>query len=367
VSSFDPAPLRGTYFQATGGGVPVTVEVGTQEIHARGEGVDVRLPLDSMELSLGGTNRSQLVCRAPVRGETHELYLERSGLLAALVDEAPPWFTDRVRGLVGEHRRSWAVSRAAIAIALVAFVPIAWVGGWLLYEFTLVAIPPSVEQDLGGLIFEQLEPEELVDPALQTLVEELVAKLLVARPDQPYAFEVVVVPDAEVNAFALPGGYLLVNTGLIAASESPEELAGILGHEISHVLARHSLRQALGNLGMLTLVGLLFDPGSALVQLSTVISLAELKFSRDHEAEADVMGVQLLHDAGVSPADTGKFFQRLSERPESLPGVVSFLSTHPADEARAAGLTALVADLPGTSYQPIDVDWAAMRGLARGE
>lgn len=157
------------------------------------------------------------------------------------------------------------------------------------------------------------------------------------RPDLPWTFTVV--DDPLVNAFALPGGYIYFTRGILAYMNNEAEMAGVLGHEIAHVTARHSVnqlsKQQLFGLGLG--LGSIFSPTfrqfSDLAQMG--VGLLFLKYSRDDEREADKLGVEYMYKAGYEPGELSDFFtvfQRLQEdRGESIP---SWLSSHPAPPDR---------------------------------
>jgi len=191
------------------------------------------------------------------------------------------------------------------------------------------------------------------DAALQSYVQRVGAALAAGseRPTLQWTFRVV--DDAAVNAFALPGGYIYVTRGLLAHMNSEAELASVLGHEIGHVTARHSVNQMskaqLLNVGLI--VGMILRP-----QLQNFGGLAQaglellfLKYSRDDENQADELGLRYLTRAGYDPRDMTRVFRTLQRVGEAqnegrVPG---WLSTHPDPGDRGRRITAAIAALPG--------------------
>jgi predicted Zn-dependent protease len=175
--------------------------------------------------------------------------------------------------------------------------------------------------------------------------------------ENPYTFELTVVKSDVVNAFALPGGYIVVFTGLMKKADSPEEVAGVLAHELNHVLQRHGLERIVKQLGFVAVVSIVLgNPqgvGGIMKQLG--VELMTLKFGRAQETEADVTGLQLLHRAKIDPAGMITFFQRLSEKDD---GRVEWLSTHPMSSARADRLKAELAAMPKQEREPFTFEWA---------
>lgn len=207
----------------------------------------------------------------------------------------------------------------------------------------------SVDQDvrLGQASAEQIEKQLpiLNDSYVQRYVSDIGRRLVdvVQGPEYPYQFKVVNVSD--INAFALPGGFMYVNRGLIEAARSEDELAGVMAHEIAHVALRHGTSQVskaqAASTGLGILGAILGDRGGAsrdIVQAAGGLGLNAtfLKFSRDAEKQADIVGAQTLHKAGYDPQAMATFFELLREkRGRDTSGVENFFSTHPAPERRA--------------------------------
>jgi Zn-dependent protease with chaperone function len=170
----------------------------------------------------------------------------------------------------------------------------------------------------------------------------------------PYIYEFHVVKDDTLNAFALPGGIIVVNTGLIDATRRPEELAGVLAHEVEHVEQRHSLQAVVKDLGLRSLWLLLTgDIGSGVLG-QAALELTSLRFSRAAESMADAAGFQRLIAAGIDPRGMADFFNTMSEREEAATPP-PFLSTHPGSDDREATLRARESELAGRYFAPLDL------------
>jgi Zn-dependent protease with chaperone function len=164
------------------------------------------------------------------------------------------------------------------------------------------------------------------------------ARSIVAKITQgsKYQYEIHVAEDATLNAFAMPGGIIVVHSGLIAATRRPEELAGVLAHEVQHVELRHSLRALIKDLGLRGLWSYVTGDLGGTVAGQAALELTSLSFSRDDEREADEHGLAALAAAGIDPAGMPDFFQLMAEKAGDAPA--AFISTHPLSEDRERGL-----------------------------
>ena len=176
------------------------------------------------------------------------------------------------------------------------------------------------------------------DPTANAYITQLGQRIVAQSPmaNMPWQFHIV--EDESINAFAIPGGHVYIHTGLINASDNAAELASVMGHEISHVVARHSTEQISRQYGIEILGGLILgqNPG-ALQQLAAQIVAggALARYSREAEDEADKLGLQYMNAAGYNPRGMVTMFQKLLAANRARPGAVEqFFSTHPLTEDR---------------------------------
>ena len=199
------------------------------------------------------------------------------------------------------------------------------------------------------------------DPVLTAYVNR-VGKRLVASQEAtesgfPFSFEVVA--DPTINAFALPGGHMFINTGLLKAVDNEAQLAGVMGHEMSHVILRHGTNQA-SKANLIELPAALAEQmagkGSMIGQLAQLgIGLGAnsvlLKFSRNAESQADLMGSHLMAEAGYDPMEMARFFNKLGSPGKGIPGsVAQFLSDHPNPANREHAIEQEARLLPQQKY-----------------
>jgi beta-barrel assembly-enhancing protease len=194
------------------------------------------------------------------------------------------------------------------------------------------------EMSLGKALAQEVErSSKLIDDPVVTEYVNRVGQNLVRNSDAKVPFTIKVIDSDEVNAFALPGGFFYVNSGLILRAQEESELAGVMAHEIAHVAARHGTKNATkGELTQIAaMVGSIFIPysmaGYAMYQgLNLAIPLTFLKFSRDAEREADFLGLQYMYKAGYDPNSYVTFFERIQADEKRRPGTIpKVFSTHP--------------------------------------
>ena len=217
-------------------------------------------------------------------------------------------------------------------------------------ETQLSLIGEEQEIQMGREAAAQVEAQMglVDDPELQRYVSRIGQRLAAAseRPDLPWRFQVV--DDPTVNAFALPGGFIFVTRGIMAAFMSEAELAAVLGHEIGHVTARHSVEQMSQQQlfgGLAGLGAVVFDLGSiAQGVLGTGLSLLFLQYSRDDERQADDLGLRYMVREGFAPQEMLDVFQTLERVGEASGGggTPGWLATHPAPEDRFQRISAAI-------------------------
>lgn len=234
------------------------------------------------------------------------------------------------------------------------------------------------ELQIGRAIYKSLRDTGRVisDPEIQEYIQDIGQKLAAHAQDGGYRFHFFVVDDPAINAFALPGGYIGVHSGLIMATSNESELAGVLAHEIAHVTQRHISRAVFANqrMSILTmaamlgaiLIGAAAGGGGEAIQGAVAAAQGiqvqqQINFTRSNEYEADRVGVRTVSAAGFDPMGMPSFFETLARQTGPLASQApEFLRTHPVTVNRIAETRARAASLPKT--EAID---ATGYGLAR--
>lgn len=327
-----------------------------------------RLPLDGLEIRVSGIQQEILLLSHP--GQPG---VALSAPTAALVSHpqllAHPAVAKQLKSARGEERRGRMIVPGCIGFVLLLLVAL-----WLIWD-PLVAwvtdqIPYSVEETLGEMVFTSIEAQSptLKDENLDQRLEALAAPLAAAARREGRTLDFHLVDDPSLNAFAVPGGNVVIHSGLIAAAQRPEELLGVVAHEIAHVTERHSLRQLVGSAGLWAVFQTLFGDFSGLA--GTVAEggyqLLTLSFSREQELEADAVGFATLVEAKIDPSGLGDFFDRIEKETAAagaagVDSALSFLSTHPVTADRKNLLQQKLKDLPPGSYAPVAIDFAAFQ------
>jgi Zn-dependent protease with chaperone function len=307
-----------------------------------------------------------------------EVRLERGGDLSEALLILDEGFLESLREAApGFRRRFHDPSRRGGRLRLTilaAVAVVAIIGALYLWGIPVLAalaaprVPVAWEEELGRSAMEYLAPEPRVcrDPRLRQALDAIVARLAAAPPGSPYTFRLFVVNERQVNALAAPGGYIVVYRGLLERTRSPAEMAGVLAHEMQHVIQRHATQALIQHTSTgLLLAALTRDMTGPLVYgLESARVLTQLQYSRRAESQADVAGLRMLQAARVDPRGMVQFFEALAKADRQPAMLLKHLSTHPSPVDRIERLKELAA---ATSAPPIPLlpgtDWDDVRTL----
>jgi beta-barrel assembly-enhancing protease len=253
--------------------------------------------------------------------------------------------------------------RARLVVLALATAAVACTGGVHHYRPNFYSVDGDIK--LGQQLSKEVETELTVlhHAALQNLVNSVGKRLQESSPEPafrnfPYDFHLV--DSSEINAFALPGGPVYINMGIVEVCESEDQLASVMAHEMSHVAARHATEmmttQNLTQLALIAAVSVVPIPIPPIAwegaKLGYVLGL--LRYSRGMESEADRLGLELMASAGYDPSEMAAVFRRLEEQQKSLPSIVErFLGSHPLTADRIDAVERESSALPRPEDAPV--------------
>ncbi len=359
-----------------GSGLPCQVEISPDglTLHVTDQApVDRPVPFSLLSVEAGGFDHDQLVVKWEQGGVGRTLYIKEASVIASFRRAAPPELATQMERTAHAVRRTRSTRRAVLLAAAGTVLAVAlgaWLGMDALVEVAVSRIPPEWEKQLGQMVLQDALAGQTVvteGPVVEA-VQAITTRLTDQIPNSPYQFTVTVVRSPAVNAFALPGGYVVVFTGLIKEASSPEEVAGVLGHEINHVLQRHGMERIVKTLGIVAVAAIVLGDQQGLIGLAKElgVEMITLKFNRDQETEADTTGLRLLHKAKVDPAGMIVFFERLAKSEKDMQRV-ELLSTHPMSAARAARLKAELVALPKFLPEPFAFEWEKVQAALKSD
>jgi len=223
------------------------------------------------------------------------------------------------------------------------------------------------ERKFGAAVVSGMAPESarVRDEAVVAPVREVFVLLVEHQASTRDSFHLIVLREKLVNAFAAPGGYVTVTTGLLGALRGPDELAAVLAHEIAHVARRHTTRGLFARLGVRALFALIAgDASGPGAVVNAAGSLGELSYSRGDETDADRAGIELLGRAGIDPGALDRALETIggtAGRSRALE--LDFLSTHPSNAGRREQVRRVAAGMPrrGTATLPSREAWEGMK------
>lgn len=305
------------------------------------------IAFEDLDLQVGGHDgdRFKLVCDE----QKVAIVSDDCGLLSAIANAAGATELGR-RAADAERKIAKRGSHNAVYWAvIVSALCLLAIGGYLLLDPISAAIATQIDPSFEVKLGEMLAKTDKLDKKSERYKRVCrIGNQLVSHLDKsPYKFQFFVKNDRDVNACAYPGGILIVNSALIDKATEDEELAGVISHEVGHVIHRHTLKQALHNCGLITCLSIISSGvggGADAEKLEEAFALAQklesLNFSRSQETDADLTGLELEVKAGYKGDGLIQFFRRLEKQEMALgkggAALFAVLSTHPMSAERAA-------------------------------
>ena len=362
---YGPSEFEGGVFsdEIEGGRASATIELSTSGMVAlTSTGQRFGILYRDCQLDIGGATGRMVFCRTLDRKLT--IFCEDRRFPAALDMESGGELAEQFSSVRGQRLsegirwRIWLLGMAIVSVLCL-------IGGYYaliaIAKASIVAVPVSVDTKIGKLAMESLELEgtRVTDKVVVDAIQGMVSRLEPHSELKGLTFEVRVMDSPEVNAFCLPGGKMVVYTGLLKKAKTAEQVAGVLSHEMAHAIKRHGLQRITESLGIVVAIELMIGDVGGLVAIGVELgkSAALTSYSRELETEADIVGVQLLHAAAIDPLELAGFFEMLKDEGNDLPAAMRWLSTHPEHEARIATVRGALAKLGAQQYRPLAIDW----------
>jgi len=326
------------------------------ELHCKFDDQSLVFPLRTLKLSRGGANNRLIFITSPQHPGWSVFTADRS-LLTALKATGDSNVSAQVSLVDNSSLKGW------LTLFVFLFVIIA-LGVGAVYlrnpatRLLASAIPPTWERMLGELVYTGIRSERKIieDEELTKELTDLVAPLTEVVANSGYTLDFHIARDEDLNAFALPGGIIVVNTATILKAPRLDVLLGVLAHEISHVTLQHSTRQIITVFGLYFVVDFIFGNvfGTIAAVSQGATYLLQQGFSRESEREADEAGLELLQKARISPQGMVDFFVLIRDHYAAidagplgaLDGSLNFLSTHPDTDSRIEYLKERIKSIP---------------------
>ena len=361
-----PARLFGPGLPAQGAPVQCQVQEKTIVLSSEGNIHQQPVRLEVIEASVGGFDHDQLHLKWEQDAQAFMLIpqdkLEQKKLINALPAQ-------HVKGLKRWKTTTWSqslvwrsIAAGVVAICVVAVISI-WqydrIAGWIAQQ-----IPMRTELAIGESVLKSLNADARYlnkGPAVDA-VKKVGDRL---TQGSRYKYRWFVAKDKTVNAFAIPGGIIVVNSGLLAKADTANELAAVIAHEVQHVEERHSLRNMIASAGLAGAVLLVLgDANTAIMIVAHQVSAQY--FNRQVESEADIKGIDLLHKRNIDARGMVSFFRKMKNESARHGDIPAWLSSHPDTQNRIGVAEAYLAKRPCPKCENLNWNKAAvMEELAR--
>lgn len=343
------------------------------------DSASVALPLSGVKARLGGASDRLVFFEHPDYPDW-QLYTADRSVLKNPHFQQHKSLSRQVAGARRLRIFNWSVLGSVvgliIAVPLLLVLYMDTVTGWI-----APTLPAEWEESLGESALAQYKIGQsmIESEAINESLDALVAPLLKHADNDRYEFHVYIANDAELNAFALPGGYIVLNSGLLQRAESADEVLGVLAHEIAHVTEQHGVRQVMARAGLvLTVQALVGDVNGIMAMIAAATpALLSQSYSRGFETAADEHGFALLEEANINPNGLVSFFEKIIEEEQArleeiededskavMENIMPLLSSHPATQERIENMQDMIAGSDGR-YLTLEKEFLALQQQVR--
>ena len=321
---------------------------------------------EECRLEFGGYNGKMLFCRNADRTVT--IFSDEKGFPQALANAASGRLNEQLAvqlaKVKGESRRSSMIGIGLLAGTFVVLVGL-YFGIRAGANQLTQSLPVSLDRELGKAAYQSMPKEgsEVTDPSVVEPINAIVKRLSEHAKVEGMDFNLHVINSATINAYCLPGGTMVVYTGLISAAQSPDQVAAVISHEMAHATLRHGLSRISQTLGLSAAVSLIIgDTAGILAAGEEFFRSASINsYSRQQETDADLEGVRMMHAAGIDPSGMPSLFKLLKHEHGEIPGGFVWISTHPDHASRIQETQKMIDALPEKDYTPLELDWPALQ------
>ncbi|HZI02477.1 MAG TPA: M48 family metallopeptidase [Archangium sp.] len=349
--------------EVQGGRAGARIRLGLEGLEAETPtGERFRLPYADCQLEQGGASGKMIFCHGPGRRLT--LFSEQKGFAEALARSGGDPIVEQLKSLGLTARKERNRYQLQVVLGLVAMVLLT-MGAFRLLKMgatrAVHALPVSVDRKIGGLAMEamSLDGPKVTDPVLVGAMEKMVSRLEPHVRIPGLEFQVTVVDAPIVNAYCLPGGRIVVYTGLLKAARRPEQVAGVLGHEMAHATLRHGLERIAQSAGAVVALELLLQDVGGLLAMAVELARHGVltSYGREQETAADMEGAEMMLKAGMDPVALAEFFAILQEQHGDVPDSLAWLSSHPQLAERQTELRRRAEQSRPAAAEPLGIDW----------
>lgn len=308
----------------------------------------IRMPTDKINISIGGTANRTVYISSPQIPET-KLYTTDMTILKSPAISGFP----EVKKLIKEKTKQKNIF-ALLLFFITAFIILSAYTVIFEKEKLAVAavalIPIELEERLGDTIISlQYSRHTIKNEEILTALEEMTSPLINAAKED-FDIKLHIDKNKTINAYAIPGGHIIINTGLLLEAENESQVLGVLSHEIAHINKRHSMRQLMQSASTKALGAIIASGGGDITEqlTQTAIGYTHLQYSREQELEADRLGLEYLVKAELPADGLLDFMYSLKEKEQHIPGqqLLEIFSTHPATQNRINHLQKLIYQAP---------------------
>ena len=322
--------------------------------------MDISVEVADLVVSVGGFEHDELFLNwqestgekwALKPYETRDIHMVIATAPLSLKPQLAKW-----HGRTQHIKLVWGTIAAILAFGMLSVLLLWWQYDRAI-SWVAEQIPVSTEEEMGNSVLEQLRSEGgLIESGVAVkTVQEIGAKL---TKGSRYDYQWVIKTDKTLNAFALPGGVVVVHSALIEKASNANELAAVLAHEVQHIEQRHSLKSTLNSLGWAALLTVTIGDVSAVAAVMAH-QMGSMYFSRDLEDEADRLGFAALTRANITPDGMVTFFQTMAK--EEKGDAPAWISSHPATLERIKTIQTLMEKEPCPPCKPLVFDWGRVQ------